>query len=125
MKKILFLVLILSMMTGCTNAFNDEEGYRMSLINYSFPVPKNASQMRPEVCTGQISKSAKYKLRNIGGKSGEEPQQRYLDEIEDWGWIAMEGKSSDSVRFFERDSVVISVLFDKNVIDVFEMSMDK
>lgn len=113
------------MLVGCTNAFSQDEGYRMSLINYGFPVPKNAGEMRPEACTGEITKSAKYKLRNIGGEADEGPQQQYLDEIADWGWTVMEEESTDAMRYFEKESKIVCVIFDKHVIDVFEMSTEK
>lgn len=122
-KRILILLFVASVLAGCTNAFSEDEGYRMSLINYGFPVPKNAGEMRPEACTGEITKSAKYKLRNIGGESGEGPQQQYLDEIADWGWTLMEDQSTEAMRYYEKDSKVMAVIFDKNVIDVFEMSL--
>lgn len=123
LKKIIILLLIASVLAACTNEFDEDEGYRMSLINYGFPVPKNAGELKPEACTGEITKSAKYKLRNIGGEAGEAPPQQYLDEIADWGWTYMEDHSSSNMRYFKKESKVIAVIFDKNVIDVFEMTM--
>ena len=63
MKRVLVLLILVSVMAGCTNAYSEDEGYRMSLINYSFPVPKNAGEMKPEACTDEITKSSKYKLQ--------------------------------------------------------------
>jgi len=108
-------------MAGCTNAYSEDEGYRMSLINYSFPVPKNASEMKPEACTDEITKSSKYKLRNIGGVDEEGPQEHYLNEIQEWGWTALDEKSSETVRYFGKEDKTICVVFQKNVIDVFEI----
>lgn len=125
MKKWLVLIMLVTLLTGCTNEFNAEEGYRMSLVNYGFPVPKNAGQLRPEACTGDISKSAKYKLRNIGGLEGESPQPAYLDEILAWNWTEMEEKRSDSARFYMKNDKVICVVFQENTFDVFEITMKK
>lgn len=122
MKQILVLLLLVSMIAGCSNVYSADEGYRMSLINYGFPVPKNAGEMRPEACTDEITQSAKYKLKNIGGENEEGPQMHYLNEIIAWGWTAMEEESSETTRYFEKESQVICVVFDQHVIDVFEMS---
>lgn len=121
MKKVMMALIIVSMLAGCSNVYSHEEGYRMSLINYSFPVPKNASELKPEACTDEITKSSKYKLKNIGGEDEEKPQENYLDEIEKWGWTALEDRSSETVRYFGKEDKTVCVVFQQNVIDVFEI----
>jgi hypothetical protein len=108
-KRILIFLLIVGMMMGCANTFNEEEGYRMSLINYSFPIPKNASELKPEACTDEITKSAKYKLKNIG-ENNEGPQAHYLNEIHEWGWTPIDEESSELVRFFSKEDKTVCVI---------------
>lgn len=122
MKKIFSALIIICMMAGCSNVYSHDEGYRMSLINYSFPVPNNASELKPEACTDEITKSSKYKLNNIGGENEEGPQEDYLAEIEEWGWSVLEDQSSGTVRYFGKDDITVCVVFQQNVIDVFEIN---
>ena len=89
MIRILILLFIVSMIAGCSNMYSEEEGYRMAVINPGFPVPENASELKPETCTTEIAKSAKYKLKAIGGEQGE-PPAHYLGEIKKWGWTEFE-----------------------------------
>lgn len=123
MKKGLLLLLLISMMTGCANVYSEEEGYRMAIINHGFPVPKNASEIKPEACTTEIAKSAKYKLKGIGGEQGE-PPTHYLEEIKKWGWAESEERRSDHARFYEKEGKVISLVFQQDIFDVFEMSKE-
>lgn len=122
-KRILILVFIVGMMAGCSNVYSAEEGYRMSVINHGFPVPKNASELKPEACTTEIAKSAKYKLNAIGGEQGE-PPEHYLGEIKRWGWTELEGERKGNIHFYEKEGKIISLVFTKNVFDVFEMSSE-
>lgn len=123
MKKGLLLLLLISVLAGCANVYSEEEGYRMAIINHGFPVPKNASEIKPEACTTEIAKSAKYKLKGIGGEQGE-PPPHYLEEIEKWGWTESEERRSDYVRFYEKEGKVISLVFQQDIFDVFEMSKE-
>lgn len=123
MKKVLVLLILVGMMTGCTNVYGEEEGYRMAIINHGFPVPKNASEIKPEACTTEIAKSAKYKLKGIGGEQGE-PPAHYLAEIKKWGWTESEERRSDHARFYEKEGKVISLVFQEDIFDVFEMSKE-
>ena len=123
MKRILIFLFIVGMMAGCSNVYSAEEGYRMAVINNGFPVPKNASELRPEVCTAEIAKSAKYKLNAIGGNEGE-PPGHYLEEITKWGWTELEDKRKGNIHFYEKEGKVMSLIFKKNVFDVFEMSSE-
>jgi hypothetical protein len=123
MKKSLLLLLLISMLTGCANVYSEEEGYRMAIINHGFPVPKNASEIKPEACTTEIAKSAKYKLKGIGGEQGE-PPTHYLEEIKKWGWTESEDSRSDHVHFYEKEGKVISLVFQQDIFDVFEMSKE-
>ncbi len=123
MKKGLLLLLLISMLTGCANVYSEEEGYRMAIINHGFPVPKNASEIKPEACTTEIVKSAKYKLKGIGGEQGE-PPTHYLEEIKKWGWTESEDRRSDHVHFYEKEGKVISLVFQRDIFDVFEMSKE-
>lgn len=122
MRRVVILLLIISAMAGCSNVYSHDEGYRMSLINYSFPVPKNSSEMKPEACTGEITKSSKYKLKNIGGENGETPQPDYLNEIKEWGWTPLDDKSGQSVRYFGKEDKTVCVVFHEHIIDVFEIT---
>lgn len=121
MKKVLLLLLLVGMMTGCANVYSEEEGYRMAIINHGFPVPKNASELKPEACTTQIAKSAKYRLKDIGGDQGE-PPAHYLEEIKKWGWTEQGDKRDKNVHFYEKEGKVMSLVFQKHTFDVFEMS---
>ncbi|QUW20290.1 hypothetical protein JSQ81_10400 [Sporosarcina sp. Marseille-Q4063] len=124
MKRIFILLLVVGTMMGCANTFSEEEGYRISLINYSFPIPKNAGELKPEACTDEITKSAKYKLKNIGGENHEGPQTHYLNEIHEWGWTPIDEESSELVRYFSKEDKTVCVVFSKHVIDVFEINKD-
>ncbi|WP_438313461.1 hypothetical protein [Sporosarcina sp. FA9] len=124
MKRIVLLLLIVVTMVGCSNVYSADEGYRMSLINYSFPIPKNSSEIKPEACVGEISKSSKYKLKGIGGDENG-PPEHYLNEIMEWGWEPVEEKSSDMIRFYSKENKTICVLFNKNVFDVYEITAEK
>lgn len=121
MKRVFVLLFIVGMMAGCSNVYSEEEGYRMAVINHGFPVPKNASELRPEACTTEIVKSAKYKLNAIGGEQGE-PPKHYLEEIKSWGWTELEDEQQGNIHFYEKEGKVISLVFTKNVFDVFEIS---
>lgn len=121
MKRLIILLVLASVLVGCSNVYSAEEGYRMAIINHGFPVPKNASEIRPEACTGEIAKSAKYRLKGISNENGEPPAD-YLEEIEAWGWVEQEERRLDNVRFFEKDGKIISLVFQKNVFDVFELT---
>jgi hypothetical protein len=121
MNRILILFVIIGMLAGCSNVYSAEEGYRMAVINHGFPVPKNASELKPEACTTEIAKSAKYKLNAIGGEQGE-PPGHYLEEIKKWGWTELEGERKGNIHFYEKEGKVMSLVFTKNVFDVFEMS---
>lgn len=121
MKRLMVLLLVVGILTGCSNVYSEEEGYRMSLVNYGFPLPKNASEIKPELCVGEISKAAKYKLKNIGGEDGV-PQGHYIDEILDWGWVEMKERSVDTARYFTKEDKIVCVVFQKHVFDVFEMN---
>ena len=123
MKKVLVLMLLLAamVMTGCSYHYAEEDGYRMSVINSGFPVPKNAYEIRPEECTTEIAKSAKYKLKDIGDEEGTPPAD-YLNEIEVWGWTEIEDKRAGHVHYFKKEGKIMSLIIQKNVFDVFEMS---
>ncbi len=121
MKRVLILLFIVSMMVGCSNVYSEEEGYRMAVINQGFPVPKNASELKPEVCTTEIAKSAKYSLKDIGGEQ-EEPPAHYLEEIQKWGWTELENKQIGNVHYYTKEGKIISLVFQKDKFDVFEMS---
>ncbi|QTD39699.1 hypothetical protein [Sporosarcina sp. Te-1] len=108
-------------LTGCSYEYTDEDGYRMAVINEGFPVPKNAYELRPEDCTTEIAKSAKYKLNNIGDAEGTPPDE-YLAEIEKWGWTELMDKRLGNVHYYEKEGKIISLIIQKNVFDVFEMS---
>ena len=121
MKRIIMLLFIVGVIAGCSNVYSAEEGYRMAVINQGFPVPKNASELKPEACTTEIAKSAKYKLNAIGGEQGE-PPSHYLEEIKKWGWTELEDERKGNIHFYEKEGKVISLVFTKNVFDMFEMS---
>lgn len=121
MKRLLIFLLIVSVMAGCSNVYSEEEGYRMAVINHGFPVPKNASEIRAEICTTEIAKSAKYKLNDIGGNQGE-PPAHYLAEIEDWGWTELEDQRVGNVHYYKKEGKIMSLVFQKHIFDVFEMS---
>ena len=121
MKRLLIFLLIVSMMAGCSNVYSAEEGYRMAIINQGFPVPKNASEIRPEICTTEIAKSAKYKLKDIGGKQGE-PPAHYLEEIEKWGWTELVNQRVGNVHYYKKEGKIMSLVFQEHIFDVFEMS---
>lgn len=121
MKRLFIFLLIVSVLVGCSNVYSEEEGYRMAVINHGFPVPKNASEIRPEICTTEIAKSAKYKLKDIGGEQGE-PPMHYLAEIEEWGWTELEDQRVGNIHYYKKEGKIMSLVFQKNVFDVFEMS---
>ncbi|MBE1553034.1 hypothetical protein [Sporosarcina limicola] len=123
MKRILIPILLLAsmVMTGCVYQFTEEDGYRMSVINNGFPVPKNAYELQPEDCTTEIAKSAKYSLENIGDEEGTPPED-YLEEIQNWGWAEMEDKRVGHVHYFKKEGKIISLIIQKDIFDVFEMS---
>ncbi len=121
MKRLFIFLLIVSVMSGCSNVYSEEEGYRMAVINHGFPVPKNASEIRPEICTTEIAKSAKYKLKDIGGEQGE-PPAHYLEEIVDWGWTELEDQRVGNVHYYKKEGKIMSLVFQKHIFDVFEMS---
>ena len=121
-RLVIFVVMVMvSMLVGCSNVYSEEEGYRMAIINNGFPVPKNASELKPEACTTEIAKSAKYRLNGIGGDQGE-PPAHYLAEIEAWGWTELEEERSGNVHFYRKEGKIMSLIFQKNIFDVFEMS---
>ena len=115
---LLFVTLI---MTGCVYEYTEEDGYRMAVINEGFPVPKNAYELKPEDCTSEIAKSAKYRLKGIGDEEGTPPED-YLQEIKEWGWTELEDEQVGHVHFFEKEGKIISLIIQENVFDVFEMS---
>lgn len=125
MNRIWVLLLLVTTLglSGCAYHYAEEDGYRMSVINSGFPVPKNAYEIRPEECTTEIAKSAKYKLKDIGDAEGTPPAD-YLSEIEDWGWSEMEDKRAGHVHYFKKEGKIISLIIQKNVFDVFQMSDD-
>jgi len=121
----MMVLVVIVLLSGCSNSFSADEGYRMSLINYSFPVPKNAGELKPEACTDEITKSSKYKLRNIGGENDDGPQPHYINEIKEWGWTELEDESTEMIRYFGKDDKMVCVVFNKHVIDVFEITRPK
>ncbi|MER2088235.1 MAG: hypothetical protein ABS920_00775 [Sporosarcina sp.] len=123
MKRIPILLFVVGMMVGCSNVYSAEEGYRMAVINPGFPIPENASELKPEACTTEIAKSAKYKLNAIGGEQGE-PPEHYLEEIKKWGWTELEDEQRGNIHFYEKEGKVMSLVFKKNIFDVFEMSSE-
>ncbi|MCG3086863.1 hypothetical protein [Sporosarcina cyprini] len=124
MKRLLAAaVLSAIVLTGCSYEYANEDGYRMAVINEGFPVPKNAYEVKPEDCTTEIAKSAKYKLKNIGDAEGTPPAE-YLAEIEKWGWTELTDKRIGNTHYYEKEGKIISLIIQKNVFDVFEMSDD-
>ncbi|GKV54955.1 hypothetical protein NCCP2222_09020 [Sporosarcina sp. NCCP-2222] len=124
MKRLLAAaVLSAIVLTGCSYEYANEDGYRMVVINEGFPVPKNAYEIKPEDCTTEIAKSAKYKLKNIGDAEGTPPAE-YLAEIEKWGWTELTDKRIGHTHYYEKEGKIISLIIQKNVFDVFEMSDD-
>ncbi|WP_336823831.1 hypothetical protein [Sporosarcina sp. USHLN248] len=123
MRRLLISMLLFAavLLTGCTYEYTEEDGYRMAVINEGFPVPKNAYELRPEDCTTEITKSAKYKLKGIGDEEGTPPKD-YLEEIQRWGWTELEDKRVGHVHYFEKEGKIMSLIIQKNVFDVFEMS---
>ena len=85
-KRLLIPMLLFAtlIMTGCAYEYTEEDGYRMAVINEGFPVPKNAYELKPEDCTSEIAKSAKYRLKGIGDEEGTPPAD-YLEEIQGMG----------------------------------------
>ena len=123
MKQLLVLLAFVSMaaLTGCSNVYSQEDGYRMAIINQGFPVPKEAYEVKPEDCVGEISKSAKYKLKGIGDADGN-PPDHYLRTIEEWGWTEMVEDRRGSIHFYEKQGKSMSLNIQQNVFDVFEMT---
>lgn len=123
MKQLLVLLAFVSMaaLTGCSNVYSQEDGYRMAIINQGFPVPKEAYEVKPEDCVGEISKSAKYKLKGIGDADGN-PPDHYLRTIEEWGWTEMVEDRRGSIHFYEKQGKIMSLNIQQNVFDVFEMT---
>ncbi|BAQ09053.1 hypothetical protein OXB_0581 [Bacillus sp. OxB-1] len=125
MKRMLVLVLVVAAfgLAGCAYTYSDEDGYRMAVINSGFPVPKNAYEIKPEACTGEIAKSAKYKLKDIGDAEGT-PPAAYLGEIEKWGWTEVEESRIGNVHFFKKEGKIMSIVVQKNVFDLYELTED-
>ncbi|GKV68356.1 hypothetical protein NCCP2716_08540 [Sporosarcina sp. NCCP-2716] len=115
---LVFGVLLLS---GCSYTFANEDGYRMAVINEGFPIPKNAYELKPEDCTTEIAKSAKYKMNGIGDEEGTPPAE-YLEEIEKWGWTELADARVGNVHYFKKNDKIISLIIQQDVFDVFEMS---
>ncbi|PIC98362.1 MULTISPECIES: hypothetical protein [unclassified Sporosarcina] len=123
MKQLLALLAVVSVLvlTGCSNVYSQEDGYRMAIINQGFPVPKEAYEVKAEDCIGEISKSAKYKLKGIGDADGN-PPDHYLRTIEEWGWVEMVEDRRGSIHFYEKQGKIMSLNIKENVFDVFEMT---
>lgn len=123
MKQLLAFLLLTGVlfMTGCSNIYSEEDGYRMAVINQGFPIPKNAYEVKPEECTIEISKAAKYRLKNIGDEQGNPPPD-YLREIESWGWNELADERRGTIHYYEKNGKIMSLNIQQNVFDVFEMS---
>ncbi|WP_153733098.1 hypothetical protein [Sporosarcina obsidiansis] len=123
MKQLLAFLIVTGLLfvTGCSNVYDSADGYRMAVINQGFPVPKNAYEVKPEDCTTEISKSAKYKLQGIGDQDGN-PPAHYLNTIEEWGWTELEDERRGSIHFYEKNGKIMSLNIKQNVFDVFEMT---
>lgn len=122
MKQLLALlgVTVLLLVSGCANVYSEEEGYRMAAINQGFPIPKEAYEVKAEDCVGEISKSAKYKLKGIGDADGN-PPEHYLQTIEKWGWDEIVEDRRGHIHFYEKKGRIMSLNIQQNVFDVFEM----
>ena len=122
MKRMIgMLILGVVLLSGCSYTFSHDDGYRMAVINEGFPVPKNAYEVKPEDCTTEIAKSAKYKMKDIGDEEGTPPDD-YLEEIEKWGWKEMVEARVGNVHYFKKNGKIMSLIIQQNVFDVFEMS---
>lgn len=121
MKRIIGLFLAGMLLSGCSYTFAHDDGYRMAIINEGFPVPKNAYEVKPEDCTTEIAKSAKYKMKDIGDEEGTPPAE-YLAEIEKWGWAEMREAQVGNVHYFKKNGRIISLIIQRDLFDVFEMS---
>ncbi|WP_301107528.1 hypothetical protein [Sporosarcina sp.] len=125
MKQLLALLSVTSLLllAGCSNVYSQEDGYRMAVINQGFPVPKNAYEVKPEECTDEISKAAKYKLQGIGDEDGN-PPDHYLRTIEEWGWTELVEDRRGAIHFYEKNGKIMSLNIRENVFDVFEMTSE-
>ena len=122
MRRLLLVVVFGSvLLSGCAYTFAHEDGYRMAVINEGFPVPTNAYEVKPEDCTTEIAKSAKYKMKNIGDEEGT-PPTNYLEEIEKWGWEELMDARVGNVHYYKKGNKIISLIIQRDVFDVFEMS---
>lgn len=121
MRRILLSLLLVMMAAGCSNVYSEEDGYRMAVINEGFPIPKEAYEVRPEECTTEIAKSAKYRLKGIGDEEGR-PPEHYLQEIEKWGWMELEDRRRGHMHYFEKRGKIMALLIQQDVFDVFEMT---
>lgn len=122
MKRIAGILIIgVWLLSGCSYTFAHEDGYRMAVINEGFPVPNNAYEVKPEDCTTEIAKSAKYKMNDIGDEEGTPPPE-YLKEIEKWGWTEMLDERVGNVHYFKKNGKIMSLIIQRDVFDVFEMS---
>lgn len=120
MKRMFILLLLALVTAGCSNVYNHEEGYRMAHINSGFPVPKNAYEINPEDCVGEISKAAKYELKGIGDEDGN-PQEQYLQTIEEWGWTDQVEQRRGAIHYYEKNGKVMLLNIHRDVFDVFEV----
>ncbi|MDW0110071.1 hypothetical protein [Sporosarcina aquimarina] len=121
MKRMAGILILGMLLSGCSYTYSHDDGYRMAVINEGFPVPKNAYEVRPEDCTTEIAKSAKYKMKNIGDEEGT-PSDDYLHEIEKWGWEEIEEARVGNVHYFKKNKKIISLIIQRDIFDVFEMS---
>lgn len=123
MKQLLALLFSTGVLlvAGCSNVYSQEDGYRMAVINQGFPVPKNAYEVKPEDCTDEISKAAKYKLQGIGDQDGN-PPAHYLETIEEWGWTELVDERRGTIHFYEKNGKIMSLNIHQDVFDVFEMT---
>lgn len=119
---ILGIVLIANVVTEVQLTSKDLSFTESKSIS-GFPVPTEAIISITNNLDIRFIHTASYQYENIGGEQGLYPEEEYLKEIEQWGWLENKEERMGHKYQFEKDGREVWFIIHEDRFSVLELAV--
>ncbi|MDE5415282.1 hypothetical protein [Alkalihalobacterium chitinilyticum] len=121
-SRIYFVIFIsIIALTACNYGYHENVTFIESSTIENFPIPENAEMTTNRTPTNpKIEKYELYKLTS--GRQELILPQRYLEEIEAWGWIELEEERFGVKNVFKKEDKKVWFIIEDGVFSITEIS---